>query len=139
MIKVDKPTEKAAAYGALYMNNGEKINEAKDNIAELSKQKPDLWFFDIICTPNQMPAGKEWAPFLTGYMQGLNADMPKENIIIGVTTDAMDRPAFNLLRQFQAGMTGAFPQSIARKEGRRYVYIAGKVFVKEQIDEKPAS
>lgn len=125
--KLTKDDEAGAAYGSLYMNQGEKIGKAKEQIIKVSEQQPVVWFFDIVCTANQMPAAKEWATYLTGYIKGANEAMPEENIVIGVTTKDDDRPAWHMLGQLTAGLNGPMTEVAELKTGRRYMYVGGKL------------
>lgn len=119
--------EAGAAYGSLYMNQGEKLQKAKVQIIRVSEQKPLVWFFDIVCTPNQMPNAQSEAAFITGYIKGINGDIAEDNIVVGVTTDGMDRPAWNMMQQLIKGRTGPTDNVLEVKTGKRYTYIGGRL------------
>lgn len=86
-----------AAYGSLYMDEGEKMDKAELQIKELSAEKPVMWCFDIICTPNQIPAARENALKIWDMIHEACPDMKGSRIVVGVSTKEKNRPAQGIL------------------------------------------
>lgn len=92
----------AAAYGSLYMDAGEKMDKAEIQIREVSAMKtPAMWFFDIVCTPNQIPTGRKNALQVWDWIREACPDLKGSRIVVGLTTKDNDRPAQAILMAIQ--------------------------------------
>jgi hypothetical protein len=78
----DPEPKTGIAYGSLYYDRGERIGKAEEQIHQVSKQKPIGWFFDIICTKNQVPQMEGMRMQVLGLVRRNNPDMPDDNIFI---------------------------------------------------------
>ena len=59
------------AYGSLYMDTGETWSLAKTQIDDVSKKKPEKWFFDVLCKENQIEEGKKMVDKIFEYIESL--------------------------------------------------------------------
>jgi hypothetical protein len=94
------------AYGALYMKKGEPIDRAYTQIKNVSKKQPYAWFFDIICTPNQIEAARTNAADLYARIADANLDMPEDKMIVGITVSEKLRPAMTVMQRLSQQVAG---------------------------------
>lgn len=122
----DKKNDTNVAYGTLYMDGGEKLDKAEEQITKISLKKPFMWFFDIICTPNQIPTAKEHAVKLSYQIEDLNPDMKPVAIVVGVTTKDGERPAQTLLQRISQQYKGNKLQGMKLDDGRHFIWVGGE-------------
>lgn len=118
--------ETPVAYGSLYMDAGEKREKAEHQIRGISTKKPFMWFFDIVCTPNQLPAANNMATDLTSLIKELNPKIKDVAIVVGVTTKDKVRPAQIIMRRIASRWQGDKLEGLELKSGRRFLWVGGQ-------------
>lgn len=79
---MSEPKTQGIAYGSLYYDRGERLQKAVEQIVNVSKDKPVGWFFDVLCTKNQLPAVLEMLPKVVECIKHNNPDMGDDNIFV---------------------------------------------------------
>jgi len=124
------------AYGLLRMKTGEKIEVAEDQIQRLSKKELQAWFFDIICTPNQIPTAKVVAEDVLTLILKYCPDLKASRICVGVTTSNEQRPAHAFMRRATAKQRDEdLFIGYGLESGRRFLWIGGEPVVEDEDDE----
>lgn len=125
----DKPLNKddtPVGYGSLYMNNGEKFAKAEPQIRNVSSNDPFMWFFDIICTQNQIPAANDMALEVTALIRECCPKMKDLAIVIGVTTKDTEWPARLLMERIARKYSGNKLEGMELSSGKRFLWVGGE-------------
>lgn len=123
-----KPAPKkdiAIAYSSLRMDKGEKLPLAKDKIRTLSAKKPYAWFFDIICSANQIPEASRSIAAIYGYTGNYAPQVPDDKVVLGITTKENERPARTLMNRLSNSYPGELLGNLGLETGRKFLWIAG--------------
>lgn len=118
----------SVGYGSMYMDSGEKYESAEHLVREVSeKSKPFMFFFDIICTPNQVPAAQEMAVKISHLIEDTNPDMKMGACVVGITTKDKERTAQTLLQRIASQYKGDKLQGLKLDDGRHFIYVDGEI------------
>lgn len=115
----------AVAYGTVYMDAGEKLDAALEQVDTLSLKKPFMFFFDIVCTPNQLDTAKENAVAISAEIRGMNNGIQEQAIVVGITTKDKERPAQTLLQRIASQYEGNKLEGMKLDDGRHFIYVGG--------------
>ena len=95
------------AYGKLDMRNGKKWDVAEATIRQLAAKHGDvmMWFFDFVCTPNQMETAQGYTVDALNLIVELCPDIKLSRVVIGVCTKDEDRPAKQVMMGIAARLS----------------------------------
>lgn len=117
----------SVAYGTMYMDSGEKLDSALEQVDTLSKKAPFMFFFDIICTPNQLDTAKQNALDITAEIRGMNNGIQEAAIVVGVTTKDKERTAQTLLQRIASQYKGDKLAGMKLNDGRHFIFVGGEL------------
>lgn len=78
---------------SLYMDRGETLDYALESVKRMSLQQPSEYFYDILCTPDQIELAGKYLTIITKEIKKLNPQLIDETMFFGVTTNEDIRPA----------------------------------------------
>lgn len=136
MTEAKKKPDIAIAYSSLRLDKGEKLTLARDKIRTLSAKKPYAWFFDIICTPNQIDEARRCIAAIYSYTGKYAPQVPDDKVILGVTVKENERPARTLMNRLSNKYAGEMLGNMGLDTGRRLLWIAGEP--QHKVEETPS-
>lgn len=80
------------AVGSVYIDRGETLEKALDQVRRMSAEKPVAYMFDVLCQPDQIQQGTACLAAVAELISELNPDIPPERKTFGLTTDDRFRP-----------------------------------------------
>lgn len=78
------------AMGSIYMDKGEGADYVRSQVERMKRQRPEQYFLDIICRPNQIA---EAINLLQDFYEQVSDIMPLEKVYTAITCDDEIRPA----------------------------------------------
>ena len=132
MSEEKQPEKKniSVAYGALDMRSGDKITRGIAQVRKISEQKPYAWFFDIICTPNQIENARTNVAAIYGEITEKNETMPLDKIVVGITVSENLLPAKTIMQRLSEGVKADEDLTLGMskyfEEKRLFLWIGGQ-------------
>lgn len=122
--------KKGIAYGTINMTTGKKWGDAELQIRTITAQHGNvlMWFFDFVCTPNQMPTAQNYVTDAINLIVELCPDIRINRVVVGVCTKDADRPAKQVMMGIAAQMNQEeILRSIDLQSERIHLWVGGRL------------
>lgn len=106
---------KPIATGSCYLDKGESHEYVTAQLMRMAKMKPEFYFFDIICRPDQLVEATE---LMMHFYRGIGEHIPgllTNRIYTGITCDNEVRPAMMAMLMMNKGRDGIVDINPGRK------------------------